>query len=175
MNEVPGRTFVLNQTLTSLSGDLWIEDEVGTQVFMVDGKAFSLRRRHELIDASGRVLYEISQELAHVNRTFAIRQGGRLVATVKQALLTVFGDRFTITLSDGAELSVQGDIIDREFRVTRGGIDVILASRRLLSIRDKYGVQVAPGFDVPLALAIVIALEQMELQVREASAQLMQH
>jgi uncharacterized protein YxjI len=48
--------------------------------------------------------------------------------------------------------------------VTRAGSDVIFASRRLLAIRDCYGVQIAPGFDTPLALAIVIALEQMELQ-----------
>jgi len=41
---------------------------------------------------------------------------------------------------------------------------VIFASRRILAIRDCYGLQIAPGFDVPLALAIVIVLEQMELQ-----------
>jgi uncharacterized protein YxjI len=51
--------------------------------------------------------------------------------------------------------------------VVRGGTDVILVSRRLLSIRDSYGVQVAEGFEVPLALAIVVGLEQMELEERK--------
>jgi uncharacterized protein YxjI len=59
---------------------------------------------------------------------------------------------------------VTGDWIAREFHVVLGGADVILASRNLLSLHGAYGVQVAPGFDTPLAMAIVIALEQMELQ-----------
>ncbi len=33
-------------------------------------------------------------------------------------------------------------------------------------MRDSYGIQVAPTFDTPLALAIVVALEQMELEER---------
>jgi uncharacterized protein YxjI len=59
---------------------------------------------------------------------------------------------------------VQGDWIDREFHVTRAGTDVIRASRRLLSLHGAYGIQIAPDFDTLLGLAIVIALEQMELQ-----------
>jgi len=65
---------------------------------------------------------------------------------------------------------VHGDLIDHEFRVMRDAAEVITASRSLVNIRDSYGVHVAPGFDVPLALAIVIALEQMERQARESSA-----
>jgi uncharacterized protein YxjI len=165
-----GSTFVLNQTLTSITGDLTIDDERGNRVFEVDGKAFSLRRRHQLLDASGDEVYEIAQALANINRTFEISHDGRVVATVQQALLTILGDQFTVTLADGSELEVQGDLISREFRVTLGGNEVIFASRHLVSIRDSYGVRVAPGFDVPLALAIVVALEQMELEKRQGSS-----
>ena len=87
-----------------------------------------------------------------------------MVATIQKALLNVLGDHFTVNLANGDQLSVTGDWISREFHVTRSGSDVIFASRRLLAIRDCYGVQIAPGFETPLALAIVIALEQMELQ-----------
>ena len=64
------------------------------------------------------------------------------------------------------QLAVQGDWIDREFHVTQAGSDVIFASRSLLSLHDTYGVQIADGFDVSLAIAIVVALEQMELEGR---------
>jgi uncharacterized protein YxjI len=57
--------------------------------------------------------------------------------------------------------------LGREFHVTRGGADVIVASRALLNIRDSYSVSVAPGFEPALALAIVVALEQMELEERK--------
>jgi uncharacterized protein YxjI len=61
---------------------------------------------------------------------------------------------------------VTGDFINREFHVMRNGSQLIFASRKFLSIRDSYGVQVVANFEVPLALAIVVALEQMELEER---------
>jgi uncharacterized protein YxjI len=159
-----GQTFVLNQKLMSISGDLWIDDATGEHAFAVDGKAFALRRTLVLQDPAGNQLYEINQSLAHLHHTFEIKQGDAVVATIQKALLNVLGDHFTINMANGEQLAVTGDWISREFHVTRSGSDIIFASRRLLAIRDCYGVQIAPGFETPLALAIVIALEQMELQ-----------
>jgi uncharacterized protein YxjI len=159
-----GQTFVLNQKLMSISGDLWIDDADGNHAFEVDGKALALRRTLVLLDQTGQPLYEINQSLAHLHHTFEIKRGDEVVATVQKALLNILGDHFTIDLAGGDQLLVTGDWISREFHVTRAGSDVIFASRRLLAIRDCYGVQIAPGFEVGLALAVVIALEQMELQ-----------
>jgi uncharacterized protein YxjI len=160
------QTFVLNQKLMSFSGDLWIDDAAGNHVFFVDGKALVLRRTLVLQDPAGNPLYEINQSLAHLHQTFEIKRGEQIAATIQKAMLNILGDHFTIESADGSRLSVTGDWIDREFHVVNGGAEVIFASRRLLAIRDCYGVQIAPGFDVPLALAIVIALEQMELESR---------
>ncbi len=162
--------FVLNEKLMSLSGDLWIEDSQGNNAFEVDGKAFTLRRTLLLLDLQGNQLYAIGQSLAHLHRTFEIKHGETIVATIQEALLNFLGDHFTITLADASELSVQGNFIDREFRVSRAGTDVIVASRKWLTVHDAYGIQIAPGFETPLALAIVVALEQMELQGREHNA-----
>ena len=161
-----GQTFVLNQQLLSLKGDLWIEDTQGNQVFQVEGRLLTMHDTHTLRDEQGNALYEIGQSLAHLHRTFEIKRDGQIVATIQQALLTLLGDRFTITLADGSGLAVTGDWIDREFHVTQGGQDVLLASRRLLSLHGAYGIQIAPGFDVALGLAICVALEQMEMEER---------
>lgn len=160
-------TYVLNQKLLSLGGNLWIEDEAGNQAYAVAGKVLSLRRIHTLLDQSGNELYVIGQSLAHVRRTFEIKRHDEVIATIQQALINILGDHFTISLADGTVFSVTGDFINREFHVTRNGTDVIFASRRLLSIRDSYGVQVASDFEVPLGLAIVVGLEQMELEERQ--------
>ena len=159
-----GQTYILNQKLMSISGDLWIDDAGGNHAFEVDGKAFALRRTLILQDPTGNALYEINQSLAHLHQTFEIKRDNEVVATIQKALLSLLGDHFTVDMTDGTQLAVTGDWIAREFHVTRAGSDVIFASRRLLAIRDCYGVQIAPDFDVPLALVIVIALEQMELQ-----------
>jgi uncharacterized protein YxjI len=41
----------------------------------------------------------------------------------------------------------------------------VVASRKFFSVRECYGVEIAPDFDVPLGLAIAVAIEQMERQV----------
>ena len=159
-----GQSYVLNQQLMSIGGDLWIDDANGNHAFLVDGKALAIRRTLLLQDLSGQPLYQINQSLAHLRKTFEVKRGDQIVCTIEKALVSFMGDHFKITASNGDQLAVTGDWISREFHVTNGGQEVILASRKLMSLHGGYGVQVAPGFDVPLALAIVIALEQMELQ-----------
>jgi uncharacterized protein YxjI len=76
----------------------------------------------------------------------------------------LFASRFSIGLADGGELEAAGDFLDHEFRISRDGAEVVGASRSWFSLHDTFGVQVADGFDPPLALALVIAIEQMERQ-----------
>jgi len=161
------QTYVLQEKLLSLSGDLWIEDTAGNHAFEVDGKAFTIRRTLELLDLQGRPLYEINASLMHVHRTFEIKRGEQVVATIQQALMTFFGNRFKVVFADGSELEIQGNIWDHEFQATAGGRQVMAASRRWLSLHDAYAVRIEPGFDVALALSIAIALEQMEKEARE--------
>jgi uncharacterized protein YxjI len=157
-----GQTFVLNQKLISMTGDLWIDDSNGNHAFEVDGKLLAVRRSLLLKDTSGHELYEINKSLVHVHKTFEVKQGDKVVATVQRALMAFMGEHFTITAADGGQLKVNGNWAGREFHVQKDGTDVIVASRKFFSLHDAYGIQVAPGFDSPLALAIVVALEQIE-------------
>jgi len=156
--------FVLNQKLISLTGDAWIEDAQGNRAFAVDGQLLSLRGTHVLKDLNGQALYEISKPLApHLHKTISITRGGQTVATVQQALFNLAGDKFRITGAAGQELVVRGDWTSREFKVTDpSGQVAMTASRLWFSMHDAYGIQVAPGFDVPFGLAIAIALERVE-------------
>ena len=160
------QTFVLNQKLISLTGDLWIEDGQGNHAFEVDGKLLSLHGTHVLKDLNGQPLYEISKPLApHLHKTIEIKKDGRVSATVQEAILHLGGDKFKITLAGGQELTVHGNWSNREFQVKdQAGQQVIDASRKWFSIHDAYGIQIAPGFQVPLGLAIVVALERVEVQ-----------
>jgi len=162
------RTFVLNQKLVSLTGDLWIEDGQGNHAFEVDGSLLSLRGTHVLKDLAGQPLYEISSPLGpHLHRTVEVKKDGQTVATVQEAIFTLGGDKFTITLAGGQALTIHGDWMNRVFQVKdAAGRLVIDASRMWFTIRDSYGIQIEPGFDVPLGLAIVVALERAEAQER---------
>ena len=99
------RTFVLNQKLISMTGDLWIDDSDGNHAFEVDGKFLAVRRSLLLKDASGHDLYEINKSLAHVHTTFEVKQGDTVVATIQKALMAMFGEHFTITAADARQPS----------------------------------------------------------------------
>jgi uncharacterized protein YxjI len=160
--DATGQTFVLNQKLISMTGDLWIDDSNGNHAFEVDGKFLAVRRSLLLKDTSGRELYEINKSLAHVHKTFEVKQGDKVVMTTQRALMSFMGEHFTITAADGGQMKVTGNWMGREFHIQKDGVDVIVASRQFFSLHDAYGIQVAQGFDAPLALAIVVALEQIE-------------
>lgn len=158
------KLYALHQALFSFGGDAWIEDDAGNRAFEVDGKAFAIGRTLDLLDPSGALIYTLHQRVLSFRATFDVTRGDEPVATVQKALLAFFGDRFTITLADGGALEASGDFLDHEFVVTRDGATVVEASRAWFSMHDTYGVKVADGFDEPLALAIVIAIEQLERQ-----------
>lgn len=160
------QTYVLNEKLVSLTGDLWIEDGSGNHLFEVDGQLLSLRGTHVLKDLNGQPLYGISKPLApHLHRTIEIKQAGQTVATVQEALFNLGGDKFTVTLAAGQPLSVRGNWSSREFQVLdAAGTVVMTASRAWFSIRGAYGIQISPGFDVAFGLAIAVALERVEAE-----------
>ena len=163
--------YVLNQKMISLTGDLWIEDAQGNHAYEVDGQLLSLRGTHVLKDVNGQALYEISKPLApHLHDTINITKGGQAAATVQKAMFNLGGDKFKITLASGQELTLKGDWMDREFQVKdQTGQVVMTASRAWFSMHDAYGVQITPGFEVPLGLAIAIALERVEVQEKGES------
>ena len=43
---------------------------------------------------------------------------------------------------------------------------MIAVSRQWFSVHDSYGIQIDAGFEAPLGLAIVVALERVEAQER---------
>lgn len=153
--------FALHQSIFSLGGDAWIEDDQGNRAFEVDGKAFALGRTLDLLDLHGEVLYTIHAPVFTFQPTFEISRNDQTVATIRKALFTFLAAHFTIELVDGSELDAQGDFLDHEFRVDRGDEEVIAASRAWFSLHDTYGVRVADGFEAALALSLVIAIEQM--------------
>ena len=163
--------YVLNQKMISLTGDLWIEDAQGNHAYEVDGQLLSLRGTHVLKDVNGQALYEISKPLApHLHDTISITKGGQAAATVEKAVFNLGGDKFKITLANGQVLTLKGDWMDREFQVKDpAGQVVMTASRAWFSMHDAYGVQISSGFEVPLGLAIAIALERVEFQEKGES------
>ena len=90
-----------------------------------------------------------------------IERDGDTVATIKKALITPLGDRFSIEFEAGGELSAKGNILDHEYTIERDGDKVAEVSKRWFRIRDTYGIEVAPQQDEALILAAAACIDEM--------------
>jgi uncharacterized protein YxjI len=154
--------YVIRERFFRLGEDSDITDETGRPVLHVDGKVFSMHDRLVLRDPSGREVAQVSRKLVALRPTYEISVGGQEVAEVRKHFFTPFRERFTIDIPGPDDLEMVGDLFDHEFTIKRGDQTAATVSKRWLSLRDTYAVDVAPGQDDLLILASVLALDLAE-------------
>ena len=86
---------------------------------------------------------------------------GGVAAKVHNALITPLRDRWQIDVPGGQNLTTQGNILNHQYRIERGRLTVASVSKKWFRIRDSYGVEVAPGEDAALMLAITVVIDMM--------------
>jgi uncharacterized protein YxjI len=153
--------YAVQEKLLSIGDDFWVTDEQGGRAFLVDGKVLRLRQTLEIKDRDGHVLVTVRKKLVAMHETMEIEEDGAVVATVRKALISPLHHRSTVDLADGSQLKVTGSILDKEFEITAGSQVLARISRAWFRIRDTYGVDVAPGQDDVLFLAIAVALDRI--------------
>jgi len=151
--------YTMKEKLIALGEDFMIQDENGRDVYFVDGKAFSIGDKLVFKDMSGNELARIEQKLLAWGPTYEIYRDGRHVATVKKSLFTLLRCKFTVDVPGPDDLEAQGDFLDHEYAFTRGSEPVARVSKRWLSIRDTYGIDVAAGEDDVLLLACAVVVD----------------
>ncbi|GGX44424.1 LURP-one-related/scramblase family protein [Streptomyces chartreusis] len=159
--------FLVRDRLLGFGDDYWIEDDRGSKVFLVDGKAMRLRDTFELKDAQGNVVIDIHQKMFALRDTMVIERGGAPLATIRRKRLSLLRNHYRVALADGStELDVSGKILDREFAVEYDGELLAVISRRRLHVRDTYGVDVVRE-DADPALLIAVAVCVIHLAEKE--------
>lgn len=154
--------FRMRQKLVSIGDDYWIENDRGERVYKVDGRALRLRKTLIFEDARGAELVKIQERMLHVRDTMEIEdRDGNRVATVKKALITPLRERWTVKVADGPDLEVKGNIVDHEYTIEDGRTKAAEVSKRWFRVADTYGVEVAPGQDPVLILAVTVVLDTM--------------
>jgi uncharacterized protein YxjI len=80
---------------------------------------------------------------------------------VKKALITPLRERYSVDLRSGGSWEVQGNIVDHEYEISGPGGKVAEVGKKWFRVRDTYGVQVSPGQDAALVLAVAIVVDQI--------------
>jgi uncharacterized protein YxjI len=151
----------MREKVFAIGDDFWIENEGGERVFKVDGKALRIRQTFVLEDPSGAELFSIQEKKLSVRDKMEIERDGHTVATVKKALVSPLRDRFSIDVEGGEDLDAHGNVVDHEYKIERGGDQVAEVSKRWFRVRETYGIEIAPGQDDALILAVTVCIDQM--------------
>jgi uncharacterized protein YxjI len=154
--------YQMRQKMISIGDDYWIENNRGERVFKVDGKLLRVRQTLVLTDRQGRELAKIQERMLRVRDTMEVEgPDGQTIAKVKKALITPIRDRWTVNVKDGPDLDVKGNILDHEYTIGEGRDKVAEVSKKWFRLRDTYGVEIEPGQDEALILAIAICIDEM--------------
>jgi uncharacterized protein YxjI len=154
--------YQMRQRLVSIGDDYNIENDRGERAYHVDGKA--LRVRHTLIfeDPNGHELCKIQERMLRVKDTMEIEgPNGETLAMVKKALITPLRDRWTVKVGAGPDLDIQGNILDHEYEMKDGGHKVAEVSKKWFRVADTYGVEIEPGQNDVVILAVTVAVDMM--------------
>jgi len=164
--QAPANVYQMHQRMFSIGDDFWIENGAGQRVFKVDGKALRVRETLELQGAGGNTLYTIREKLVSIREVMTIEGPTGPVAKVSKALISPLRERYQIELTSGGEWTAQGNIVDHQYEIEGPAGKVAEVSKRWFAIRDTYGIEVAPGQDDALILAIAIVIDQMSHATR---------
>jgi len=155
--------YVMRQKWLAIGDDAWIEDDNGERVFRVDGKALRMRKTLKLEDSEGNEVCKIQERRLRIRDTMEIEApDGRRLGLIQKAMIAPLRERFEVEVPDAPELKVRGKILDHEYGIKQDGEKIAEVSKRWFRMRDTYGIDIAPGQDEVLILAIAVALDAME-------------
>ena len=158
--------YLVRQRIISFAASFWITDEDGNEVYYVDGHALQFRKTFELTDRSGVVVAMIRQQLFRLRGTMDIERDGAVMATVRRANFSPFRHRYEVTLADGTVLEAAGSFSDMNWELAAPDRVVGRISRQWFKVRDTYGVEVEPGEDAALVIAVAVGIDRLREQER---------
>jgi uncharacterized protein YxjI len=154
--------YQMREKLVSFGHDYWIEDGSGQRVYHVDGKALRVRDTLNFEDAQGNRLCQIQTRVLHIRDSMAIEDpNGERLALVHKALISPLRERWKVDLAGDREWSVQGNIVDHEYEIEDDGRKIAEVSKKWFRVRDTYGVEIHPGQEPALVLAVTVAVDSM--------------
>lgn len=152
----------MRQNLVAIGDDFAIENEAGQKVYKVDGKVLRIRDTLHFKDMEGKLLCRIKERLIAITDSMTIEDGqGKDLASIHKALISPLVDRYSVKVKDGPDLHITGNLLDYEYDIKDGRDKVAEISKKWFRITDTYGVEIAPGQNEILILAITVAVDML--------------
>ena len=155
--------YQMRQKIASIGDDFWIENGNGQKVYKINGKALRVRDTLIFEDAHGNELMKIQEHKVRVKDSMEIEDAhGNRVAMVKKALITPVRERWSVDITGASDMEVQGNILDHEYKIGH----VAEVSKKWFRIADSYGIEIEPGQNDVLILAVAAVIDMMSHEGR---------
>jgi uncharacterized protein YxjI len=149
----------MKQDWVALGDDFTITDERGDVVAKVDGHVFSIGDKLTFLDASGREMGQISQQLLSLRPAYEVSRGGQQLAVVKKDFFNLFRCSFTVDVPGPDDLEAKGKLLEHDYEFIRGDRTVARVSKSWFSFTDSYCIDVADGEDAFLIVASAVVID----------------
>ena len=154
--------FIVKERIFSLRESFYIRDEQGRDILEVTGRLLSLRDKLVLHDRQGNEAATITKQLIALRPTYTISRPGLPDAKVKKDFINILREGFTIDMEgDLPDLRIQGDIFEHNYSILREGTVVAQISKKWISLRDSYVIDIAQAEDAILLLAAAIVVDRI--------------
>jgi len=154
--------FILKERIFSLRESYYIRDDNNNNAFEVTGRLIGFREKLKLRDLSGNTLATITEKMISLRPVYSISRPNQPDAKVKKDFINMLRDGFSVNLDDGLpDLRIQGNILEHNYTMEQDGKVVAQVSKKWISLRDSYVVDVSDGEDAVLIVACAIVVDRI--------------
>lgn len=145
----------LRQRLLTVGGAFWVQDDGGSRVFRIDSAAIE--------DAHGTTLCRIVTEGLVLQDSMHIEDAdGESVAVVHRSFVSPVHEQWHVSLADLTQWAIDGAVARHEYEIRTAGHTVAHVSKRGHRAKGTYAVEIAPGENTALVLAIAVVADAIQ-------------
>ena len=127
--------YTLKERIFSLRDSYYIQDENGENGFEVQGKLITLHNTLILRNLKTDEESKIWEKRLSLRSTYVIERPNQPDVSVRKDLINILREGFTIDMPGNVpDLRIQGDILDKNYTITRDGETVAQASKKWISL-----------------------------------------
>lgn len=130
------------------------------EVFVkVQSKYFTIGKKLTVFSPEDKELFFIKQKLFKILPKYTISQNGKIVATIKKRLFSVFA-KMSVK-SDYGEYTMEGNWLAHNFKILKDGNIVATINKKLVALRDAYSVDISEEENAEFIVALIITIDQI--------------
>ena len=163
----PARSLYTTTKILSLHHHIDITDDQEQVVYEANSKFFSIRDKTDITDASGKHVAHIERKILTVHEVHFVTMADGMKFNLSNEFFHVIKD---VTNIEGLGWQLRGNILGLNFELYDKDESIIaVIGQKMISIHDKYCIDIYKPECEAIVIAILIALQHM-IKDRETSA-----